>query len=60
MYGKIQEIESSSKKANLEAVMSDIVDIYVCISDAMGPAKSNQQIERSMQIKTARKRATSQ
>ncbi len=51
--GKIQEIDCSQKETSLEAVMSDIVDRYVHISDAMGHAKSSPQIEKKMGDKPA-------
>jgi hypothetical protein len=50
---KIQEIERSQKDISLEAVMSDLVDRYVRISDAMGQAKSNPQIEKKKSDKSA-------
>jgi hypothetical protein len=51
--GKIQEIERSQMETSLEAVMSNIVDRFVRISDAMGQAKSNPQIEKKKDDKPA-------
>jgi hypothetical protein len=44
--GKVQEIERSPKEISLEAVMSDVVDRYIRISDAMGQAKSTPSTEK--------------
>ncbi len=53
---KTQEIECRSKETSLEAVMFDIMDKYVRISNAMGPAKSNQQIEMKHDDKDSKKK----
>ena len=51
--GKKQEIECSQNETSLEAVMSDIVDGYVRIGDAMGQAESNPHIEKKKGDKSA-------
>ncbi len=50
---KIEEIQRSQKETSLEAVMSDIVDRYVRINDAIGQAKSSPQIEKKKGDKPA-------
>jgi hypothetical protein len=50
---KIEEIERSQKETSLEAVMSDIMDRYIRISDAIGQAKSSPQIKKKRVTKPA-------
>ena len=51
--GKIQETEHSTSDVALEGVMIDIVDRYVRLTDARGPAKGSPQPETKKGDKSA-------